>query len=120
MHYQPVVDLATGAVDGVEALVRWRHPTRGLLMPGDFVPIAEGSELIDGSASTCSSRRVPTPPGGRRPGHPVSVAVNVSAAQLTQVELSQTVSTALYNSGLPAHALVVEITETALLRAPRA
>ena len=118
VHYQPVVELATGAVEGVEALVRWRHPTRGLLMPGDFIPTAEGSELIDRIGVYVLEQACADAAWWARAGAPISVAVNVSASQLTHVDLAQLVQTALYNSGLAPGALVVEITETALLDGP--
>ncbi len=118
VHYQPVVNLADGSVEGVEALVRWRHPERGLLMPGEFIPIAEGSELIDRIGAYVLEQACTDAAWWVRAGCGVSVAVNVSASQLTHVEIARTVQTALYNSGLASESLVVEITETTLLEGP--
>ncbi len=116
VHYQPVIDLTTGAMDGVEALVRWRHPTRGLLMPGDFIPIAERSELIDRIGAFVLNQACTDAAWWARSGHPLSVAVNISATQLRHEAIASTIQEALYDSGLPARLLVLEITETALLR----
>jgi predicted signal transduction protein with EAL and GGDEF domain len=116
VHYQPVIDLATESVVGVEALVRWRHPTRGLLLPADFIPIAERSELVDRIGSHVLEQACADGSWWARAGFPMSVAVNVSAAQLRDERMANEIRTALYNSGLDPQLLVVEITETALMR----
>jgi EAL domain-containing protein (putative c-di-GMP-specific phosphodiesterase class I) len=115
VHYQPVVDLVTGAMDGVEALVRWRHPRRGLVMPGDFIPIAERSDLIDGISAFVLAQACTDAAWWARAGHLLPVAVNISAAQLGHEHVATTIQEALYNSGLAASSLVLEITETALM-----
>ncbi len=116
VHYQPVVDLASGHMDGVEALVRWRHPTRGLVMPGDFIPLAEQSDLIDGIGAFVLEQACADASWWARAGHPLSVAVNISGAQLRHENLASTIQTALYDSGLSPDLLTLEITETALMR----
>jgi EAL domain-containing protein (putative c-di-GMP-specific phosphodiesterase class I) len=114
VHYQPVMDLSTGSVRGFEALLRWRHPRRGLLNPGEFIDLAEQSGLI-------------VPIGGwvlrhvcrqaemwrRAQGRDLTIAVNVSARQLQDPGLVDEIATALGESGLDPGALVLEITESA-------
>ncbi|MGI8665301.1 MAG: bifunctional diguanylate cyclase/phosphodiesterase [Jatrophihabitans sp.] len=117
VHYQPVVDLRTFEIVSVEALVRWPHPERGLISPIEFVPLAEESRLIDRLGSTvlrqaCAQvaqwRR--TVPGRRQ----LTVSVNLSPRQLSEENLVSDVRQALWVAGLPASALVLEITETSL------
>jgi diguanylate cyclase (GGDEF)-like protein/PAS domain S-box-containing protein len=112
LHYQPQVDLATGELVGFEALVRWNHPTRGLIAPADFVPIAEDSGLIVplGTwviAKACADA-IAWPEA-------FSVAVNVSAKQLSDGNLVHIVEAALRRSGLPGSRLEIEITESSLI-----
>ena len=116
LHYQPVIDLDTRACIGVEALVRWHHPTRGLLSPDAFVPLAEETGLI-GDLGTWVMRRAcmdaaSWPPG---PLGPLHVAVNLSARQLSDRSLADMIDEALRDAGLAADRLVVEITETAAM-----
>jgi diguanylate cyclase (GGDEF)-like protein/PAS domain S-box-containing protein len=115
VHYQPVVDLTDGSMVGVEALVRWRHPTRGLLFPADFIPIAERSDLIDRIGAFVLDQACRDAAWWARAGHAMTVAVNVSAAQLRDERVCDVIRTALYDSGLATELLVVEITETALM-----
>jgi diguanylate cyclase (GGDEF)-like protein/PAS domain S-box-containing protein len=110
LHYQPIVVLSTGEQVGVEALIRWEHPERGLLPPEAFIDHAEASGQITAMgawvlATACSST-AHLPPGAR-------MSVNVSARQLQQPDLVDTVAGALTSSGLAADRLVLEITETA-------
>jgi diguanylate cyclase (GGDEF)-like protein len=112
LHYQPVVHLPTGLVDGVEALVRWQHPERGLLPPGEFIAVAEEYELIDpltrwvlGAATRQAAEWVAL-------GLPLCVSVNVSAATLATGTLVDDVAAAVAGSGLPPELLLVELTET--------
>ena len=115
VHYQPVIELVTDRVIGVEALVRWRHPTRGLLLPGDFVPIAERSDLIDRLGAFVLDQACRDAAWWARAGHPMTVAVNVSAAQLRDERASDSIRSVLYDTGLPPELLVIEITETAVM-----
>jgi diguanylate cyclase (GGDEF)-like protein/PAS domain S-box-containing protein len=116
LHYQPVLDLDSRGCVGVEALVRWHHPTRGLLPPDAFVPLAQESNLI-GDLGTWVMRRAcldaASWPAG--PFGPLHVAVNVSARQLSDRHLVDMVDEALRDAGLAAERLVVEITETAAM-----
>ncbi|WP_430781816.1 putative bifunctional diguanylate cyclase/phosphodiesterase [Actinoplanes sp. G11-F43] len=115
LFYQPVVSLADGRLAGVEALVRWQHPVRGLLGPNEFIPLAEESGLIVPLGAWVIREAVrqaaewTTAHGDAAPG---TVAVNVSAAQLREDGFAETVATALWESGLPAARLCAEITES--------
>jgi len=118
VHYQPVVDLHRGRLAGVEALVRWQHPQRGLLPPAAFVPVAEASSLV-----VAMGRQVLLDAchqvAGWRGRHPaagdLTVGVNVSGRQLVDPGFAATVEEALAESGLPPEALTLELTETALV-----
>ncbi|MGZ8800996.1 MAG: EAL domain-containing protein [Aeromicrobium sp.] len=116
--HQPVVDLRTGAVAGVEALVRWSHPERGMLYPRDFVAAAEQTDMMPAItrwvlAEACSwaaSRRIAKPDES-----PLWVAVNVSASELADSELTHNVGRSLRETGLDPRLLSLEVTETAVL-----
>jgi diguanylate cyclase (GGDEF)-like protein/PAS domain S-box-containing protein len=113
VHYQPVFDLRSQSVPGFEALVRWRHPQRGLLLPGEFIPVAEETGLIvpiGARVLTLAARQAASWGDG------VSIAVNLSAVQFADGKLVDTVRTALRISGLAPHLLELEITESVLLR----
>ena len=113
LHYQPKVDLATERVVGVEALVRWHHPTRGTIRPDVFIPLAERTGLIvplsDWVVDTaCAALR-----RWRDRGiDDVGMAINLSSRLFASVGLVQTIATALRRHGLPGHALDLEVTET--------
>ncbi|MDA8298261.1 MAG: bifunctional diguanylate cyclase/phosphodiesterase [Actinomycetota bacterium] len=116
LHYQPIVDLETREVVGAEALVRWQHPTRGLLLPSEFIPLAEetgaivelGDYVIEEACRAAA--RWPAGPRGE-----LTVAVNLSARQLLSPELVTRISRALESSGLAPERLVLEITETSVI-----
>jgi len=114
VHYQPVVDIPTGVVRGFEALIRWNHPRRGRLAPGEFIELAEESGLIV-SIGSWVLRRACEQAGRWRDdtGLALSMAVNVSARQLQDPGLVGEIGTALHESGLDPGALVLEITESA-------
>jgi len=118
LHYQPVVSLGTGEVTGFEALVRWQHPTRGLLDPSDFVSIAEDSGMIDQIGRWVQERacRQALIWHERRPdARPLDVAVNLSARQVAHRDLPATVAEIIARTGIdPAH-LRLEITESVLV-----
>jgi diguanylate cyclase (GGDEF)-like protein/PAS domain S-box-containing protein len=122
-HFQPVFDMRTGAVVGAEALVRWQHPERGLLFPGDFVPVAEESATLVSQLGTWMIREACGQLAVWRAAHrdeQLWVAVNLSVKELEQRHLVRTVSAALAEHELPAEALVFEITETAVMHDTRA
>jgi diguanylate cyclase (GGDEF)-like protein len=119
VHYQPIVTLRTGAIAGVEALVRWNHPERGLVPPGDFIGLAEETGLILPLGRHVlheACRQVAT---WRTRGHShLGVSVNISAKQLASRNLPCEVETALDDYTLDASALTLEITESMLLDSP--
>ncbi len=115
LYYQPQVALSDGALAGIEALVRWRHPKDGLIMPDRFIGIAEESGIIEPlgrwvlfTACAQAAERL------RAGGPPLHLAVNVSARQLARDHFEDTVREALAESGLPASQLEIEITESTL------
>ncbi len=119
LHYQPIVELHSGYLLGVEALVRWQHPKRGLLGPADFIDVAEDSGQIVTlgrwvMAQACREVRVwqARLPEGRQ----VRVGVNVSAVQLMQSDICADVSKALELSGIDPGCLVIELTESVLMQ----
>ncbi|MDQ1445159.1 MAG: hypothetical protein QOI20_1623 [Acidimicrobiaceae bacterium] len=114
---QPEIELATGNLIGFEALVRWQHPERGLLAPGEFIPQAERSGLIDrvGGWVLQEACHYGRQWRDEHPGHPFVVAVNLSVRQLGEAGLIARVAAALEESGLPADALCLELTESALM-----
>ncbi len=112
LDYQPLVDLPSGRVSGVEALVRWRHPERGLIRPDDFIPLAEETGLIGPIGEWVLHQACAA--AAEWPAD-VMVAVNVSAAQFKRPGLVAAVFDALAASALPPERLELEITETAFL-----
>jgi diguanylate cyclase (GGDEF)-like protein/PAS domain S-box-containing protein len=122
VHYQPIVDLASGTILAMEALVRWQHPERGLLGPGEFVGVAEETGLIVplGEWVLQHACRQASAWGDCFPGGEGAVCVNLSARQVTDPELVQRVRQALQSSGLPGQRLVLEITESAIMETAEA
>ncbi|RBY76930.1 hypothetical protein DQ239_12125 [Blastococcus sp. TF02-09] len=117
--YQPVVDLADGSVTGFEALLRWNSAALGPVPPDRFVPVAEASGLIEPIGAWVLREACATAAGWRAEhGRDLTVAVNVSAVQLTSPHLVEHITEALTASGLPPSALVLEVTETALVADP--
>ena len=119
IHYQPIVALATGRIVGVEALVRWNHPQRGLLGPAEFLPIAEEANLIRGIGGwvlreACAQVSRWQADNPRQPA--LSVSVNLSGRQLEDPGLVEETRRAIEDSGIePAH-LTLEITETVMMQ----
>jgi diguanylate cyclase (GGDEF)-like protein len=119
IHYQPSIVLSSGGIAGVEALLRWQHPTRGLVQPAEFIPVAEETGLILPIGAwvlreACAQARqwqneFPSDP-------PLTMAVNISARQVHQPGLREVVANALAASGLPPHSLVLEITESLMMQ----
>jgi diguanylate cyclase (GGDEF)-like protein len=117
LHYQPKIGLKTGEITGVEALLRWKHPTRGLISPLQFVPIAEETGLIVPIGQwvllqACRQSRAWMDAGLP----PVRMAVNVSAAEFMAKDFLSGVRAALISTGVDPHHLELELTETVLMR----
>jgi EAL domain-containing protein (putative c-di-GMP-specific phosphodiesterase class I)/CheY-like chemotaxis protein len=114
IHYQPVVDVLSGQLQGFEALVRWNHPTRGLLGPDEFIDLAEESGLIVAIGGWVLRQACRQAAAWRLAhGRELTMAVNVSARQLQSAGLVTEIASALQDSGLEPSALVLEITESA-------
>jgi diguanylate cyclase (GGDEF)-like protein len=119
LEYQPVVDLATGAAVAVEALARWDHPTRGLIPPNVFIPLAERNGVIVEIGEWVLRRSCATAAVWRASSLPaLRINVNVSARQLDDPTFADLVSTVLTETALPASALTLEVTESVLMRDP--
>jgi diguanylate cyclase (GGDEF)-like protein/PAS domain S-box-containing protein len=117
-HYQPKVRLADGALVGAEALVRWRHPERGLIPPGQFVPVAEASDLIVDVGDWMLDEVCRQLAAWRRQGlAALTVAINMAARHFRQPGLADRIRDRLDAHGLPAQALELELTESTLLEA---
>jgi diguanylate cyclase (GGDEF)-like protein len=117
LHYQPKLDLRRNAVTGVEALVRWQHPTRGVLMPHAFVPLAQSSGLMTSLTSSVLGLALAQCARWRHSGLNLSVAVNVSPSDLLANNLSRQVDALLAAHRLPPEALTIEVTEDILVQA---
>ena len=115
VHYQPKLHLASGAVIGAEALVRWEHPTRGLVSPDAFLPLAEQAGLMRRVALQVLELSLKDVGHWRAAGHEMHVAVNLSVSNLQDAGLPAQVSLLLDSLGVPAEALVLEITENILM-----
>jgi diguanylate cyclase (GGDEF)-like protein len=112
VFYQPLVNIASGAVSGAEALLRWQHPHRGMISPADFIPLAEETGLIADLGPWVLRQACLEAAGWP---NELRVAVNISAVQFRDRELATTITSALSESGLSPRRLELEITETALL-----
>jgi EAL domain-containing protein (putative c-di-GMP-specific phosphodiesterase class I)/PleD family two-component response regulator len=116
LHYQPKIDAASRRIVGAEALVRWQHPEHGLMAPGRFIPLAEELGLIGVIGSWVMERACHDAAGWMRAGlPPLKVAVNVAEPQFASGGLCDELRRALSDSGLPAHQLVIELTESMLM-----
>jgi diguanylate cyclase (GGDEF)-like protein/PAS domain S-box-containing protein len=118
LHYQPVVNLRTGEITGLEALVRWQHPKRGLLDPSEFVPIAEDSGLIEPIGRWVQEhacRQILDWHEQRPDARPFDVAVNLSARQVAHRDLPATIEEIIDRTGLDPVHLRLEITESVLV-----
>ena len=118
LDFQPEVDLVTGRTTGMEALARWQHPTRGLLLPEQFIEMAESSGLMKPLTRYVLDRALEQCAAWRRDGHDVPVAVNLSGRNLLEDDLVQDVAALLARHGVPARSLVVEVTESAVVAGP--
>jgi diguanylate cyclase (GGDEF)-like protein len=120
LHYQPVASPTTGEVESMEALLRWYHPTLGLLPPTDFIPMAEQSGMMRLLSAKVLDLALAQTRSWLDAGLDLSVAVNLSAADLRSTTLADEVLAALDAHGVPATRLELEVTETALLSSPDA
>ncbi|WP_092199006.1 putative bifunctional diguanylate cyclase/phosphodiesterase [Blastococcus tunisiensis] len=118
LHHQPQLDVATGRITGVEALVRWAHPTRGLLLPADFLPLAEVHGLMGTLTETVLEQAVSQAASWHREGRRLPVSVNLSASNLLDAGLPARVSELLATHALSPDLLVLEVTESVLLTDP--
>jgi diguanylate cyclase (GGDEF)-like protein len=116
LAYQPTFDLSDMSPTGLEALIRWRHPTRGVVQPDDFIPMLEETGLITEIGRWVLEEACTQAAAWRQSGHPIAMAVNVSGRQLDTDELVLDIERALESSGLDPAALTIEITETTLMR----
>lgn len=116
LHYQPQINLASGAVVGVEALIRWRHPELGLVLPARFIPVAEESGLIVSIGEWVMREACRQAMVWRQAGLPeLTMAVNLSAVQFKRGDVEQTVINALEESGFDPCLLELELTESILI-----
>ncbi len=116
LAYQPTFALSDMSTTGVEALIRWQHPTRGIVQPDDFIPLAEETGLITEIGKWVLDHACSQGAAWRKAGHALGIAVNVSARQLDSDQLIADIEEALSVSGLEPGALTIEITETTLMR----
>jgi diguanylate cyclase (GGDEF)-like protein len=114
--YQPIFNLSDMSPSAVEALIRWEHPTRGVVQPEEFIPLLEETGLITEIGGWVLQEACTQGARWRKAGCAIEMAVNVSARQLDSDEFVTEVRSALQQSGLDAHALTIEITETTLMR----
>lgn len=119
VFFQPQASLTSGEIDGVEALVRWRHPSRGIILPDDFIPLAEQTGLIlrlgDWVLRAACEQNAKWIRSGMRP---LRMAVNISALQLDQADFPSVVESVLSETGLSSKWLELEVTESATMRDP--
>ena len=119
LHYQPIFDVATGRITGMESLVRWMHPTRGMVWPGEFIPVAEASDLIldIGRWVLDQSCRQAKDWHDRWPElRDLEISVNVAGRQLEQPDFVEQVAEIVRSSGVDPTKVVLEVTETTLLQ----
>ncbi|HEY3923745.1 MAG TPA: EAL domain-containing protein [Acidothermaceae bacterium] len=118
LHFQPLIHIDSRRVVGAEALVRWEHPDEGLLPPGEFVPLAEGSGFIHELTRFVLQGACEQAKAWECAGTPIVVSANISARCLLDTGLPQSVASILLATGLPPHLLKLELTETAIIADP--
>lgn len=118
--YQPKVRLSDGEVTGVETLARWQHPEHGLVGPGRFIDIAEEHGLIDRLTRTILANALQQARRWRMEGREMHIAVNISMESLSSLDFPDFVANAVRSAGIPPHLLVLEVTESRLMRNPLA
>ena len=115
LHYQPKTNVGGGSVCCAEALIRWRHPERGMIPPDQFIPIAEQTGLIHELTRWVLDRALEQCAAWHRAGHAIGVGINISAANLRDPQLAQHVDMALRKWNVAATALTLELTESAVM-----
>ncbi len=122
LHYQPILNIATNQLRGFEALVRWRHPERGLIPPSDFIPVAEETGLIVplGHWVLREGCRQIAEWQATVPDHPLDININLSGKQFTQADLIEMVTGVLKETGVAPERLILEITESVVMENPEA
>ncbi|MBI4983785.1 MAG: EAL domain-containing protein [Rhodocyclales bacterium] len=119
LHYQPQLDLRTGRIFGVEALVRWRHPQRGLVSPADFIPIAEEIGIIDGIGDWVIDEACRQMQAWRQRGlGELSLSINLSAGQFLDKHLPERIRNTARAAGIPTASIDLEVTETMAMASP--
>jgi len=121
IYYQPKISLTTGKISDFEALVRWQHPTRGMIKPQDFVPLAEETGLIIPLGTwvlQTACRQMAQWHSDYPASAQIGLSVNLSTRQFAEKDLVENIAGVLANSGLPAHCLSLELTESVLMRNP--
>jgi diguanylate cyclase (GGDEF)-like protein len=116
LAYQPTIDLRDMSPSGVEALIRWVHPERGILQPESFIPLLEETGLITEVGKWVLEQACTQGAAWRAAGYPIKMAVNVSARQLDSDQIKADIEGALSQSGLDPSTLTIEVTETTLMR----
>ena len=119
LFYQPIIDLKGGHVHGFEALIRWRHPERGMISPIDFIPLAEDTDMIIEIGRNCiidAARQIAAWMPAE--GQPPQIAVNVSGKQFAAEGLVDEIERAIKKNGIPANALKIEVTESLIMDNP--
>jgi EAL domain-containing protein (putative c-di-GMP-specific phosphodiesterase class I) len=118
VHYQPIISLATSRITGFEALVRWQHPTLGLLLPGSFIDVADETGSIVGIGGWVLRTAIEQAQGWRtrHPDHPFKLSVNLSPRQLFEPEITNDLERLLAETGFRPTDLVLELTEGLMLR----
>jgi len=114
LHYQPTLDIRTGTISGVEALVRWQHPSLGLLYPDSFIPLAEQNGLMPQLSRAVLAMAVTQAARLDRAGHRLGMSVNISRYDLVDEDLAGYVDGVLTSHGFPPDRLTLEVTESAL------
>jgi EAL domain-containing protein (putative c-di-GMP-specific phosphodiesterase class I) len=116
LEFQPQLDCRRSQIVGVESFVRWRHPTRGIIRPAQFVPLAEESGLIVGLTGWVVEAAVAQAAAWHRDGLPLSVAINISARDLEETELPEQIDRHCRDRGVDPAAIILELTETSAMR----
>ena len=119
LWYQPKIDVRSGRADSVEALLRWRHPQKGLIAPDEFIPAAERTGLIRPITAWVLKTALRQARRWRDQGRPLNVAINVSQSDLREPSFQSEVLQALQASGVPAGSVTLEITESAAMQDPK-